>query len=425
MAEPVSIKDYSRDNFKFSKKNYNVGYKPSTTISEITEWGKVLIAPGMKISTKISKMSWTIRVECYVKGGGAIPEDIQQKIINEVYRIGKLYPEFEEAYLDQNYVGIYVKFGKKCLYIPNDKDDRWVEAHFSAVYDEIKEGKKVYQAVDYLIWRIGDYVLGETYNYASDLLSAMVLDYYCDRYVPTKNEEGRVQVSFEGFSLIFYWLWKLIYRRILTENTAKTKYNEFRKNYCLPLIPMYWHEDDINFMNINKLAKIVEDIGEDTQEKDAPKKDQPASQKSGKNTTTGSQESNQEDGKNLVKNTLEFIKNIVGNIVETTYVNPNITPKLSELLDVTNNVNHLYQGEYVVNINTGITVDKIHVNKDKILAAIISYGVLEILIEKDVLEEDIIEGFKELFEFQHRLAIEVYIAGEENAFKYFKGKAKK
>lgn len=390
----------------WQKASWELGTRIGHEFDKIKEWGALTFAEDIVPSAIVEVESQRVRIDIYDTKtypqiefpAPNIHAKISDGIKDTVANFGKL--DFSFIIFDQNYEPFAIRKDWHSLWDYIGKNIEWKPLSFSTYSKWYEENSRKTSSA--LIWRIGQHVMRTTDIYAEKVLAAIVLGDYCDRFVPKQTGEVKV-VSFEGFATLLIFLNQCLGgKRTIHTNQLKNLYEEFEKAKCIPLVPRKWRTDELNKMNTKRLDLVIKQLDEivksdkdEDDEEDSVKKDTKSSQEISKedSTTTSGQDITinklLEDAKKVIKEQINLAKT---SKVSDKSFSEREPIKLSSIISGVSLLNStIWTGEYFVDIDTNITESGISISEQEMLIAIISYGLMEILVEDTVSREICLE----------------------------------
>jgi hypothetical protein len=279
------------------------------------------------------------------------------------------------------------------MFMGEENPQVWEDLNFLAISNWTTDPKLLHNPI---LWKVGNNIFQSSPSYIDRPLSAVVLGDYCDRFVP-KNDGEVQKVSLEGFITLLYYLKSLTKSNsIFSTHQCKTLYEEYDKTNAIPLIPVTWRGSDIEKLNLVRLRSILKNINDKLDKEDETKevaKKTPSIP--GTNSLTKPLDSGDKKIANDIIKNIDNASKILDERVKLTdkginkaNLFENEVLKLSNILATKFSTPMLdvYGGEYLVDIDTGITEGGISISQSEMLVAIVSFGLLEILVEEDVLK---------------------------------------
>ena len=403
---------------------WDVSSRLDSTFLNIKQWGDLYytdtIIPKVLITFADGKCKIEVSDNKIYTGTDFPPPDMKEKIISAIeedYLVNG--DRYEYLMLDQEYelLAGRVSYKESWEYNGSLIDDKnWDHLSFTTFYNWYKQNLNK----DSIVIRVGPYLWRVSNIYYEKILALIVLHDYCDKYIPKRDGEVKV-VSFEGFSTIVAFLKQVLgTTKRLNTSTLRSLYEDINKANLLPIIPVRWKEDDLELMNTRRLDLVVKEIDKELEKKEDDAK------KEEKSSTTNSQKNSQKQSgtPSTTKNTLlqsarDIIEKQIGladrDSVKKNTLDIEYPIKLSELFSHKNLLTtDIWGNEYMVDIDTNITEGGISLAENEMLIAIISYGLLEILVEEHV-STDLLDELSIKLEEKYGLGVDLISLSEKSA----------
>lgn len=372
-----TIAEYSDESYKFSLLTWNPLSSINNYLREVNKWGELMWYPNLVTGAKAKVNEWTITTEIIgYKINDPESKKREEKVISSMKKLGEKIPHFTFAIFDDdfNIFAYKISTAGTWRYSLGTIDDKWEILSFDVLHKLI-HSKKLF------VWRLGDVIFKGNDTDFKHVLACVVLDTFCDRLIPANTEENYVQVTEDGFCLIYDWLHSSL-SSVVNYGRASilSHFKELDRMGAIPLIPKMWKDYEIECLNTKKLKSISQKIIENNavEDSDDDKEDDST------NSTDGN------TGNQYIDNARDYVKNRLNDynkgILEGNVEGISDTLKLSEILDEKSLFRHkLWGEEFFVDIDTNICEKGFSLMEDEILFALCSYGVLEILIEESVI----------------------------------------
>jgi hypothetical protein len=410
--------DISKLELTWEKVSWDLTGRINTDMSDIEGWGPLLYFTGNigepKVLVEFDDPKCKIQIKDIkvYTGTEFPPPDMKAKITEiliENYKVNV--DRFKYLLLDSEY-DLFA--GRSTYHDPwyylGKEDENWKILNFTNYCEWFDTFGRTTSGPD-LLWRIGDQLFRTSNIYLSKPLGAIVLGDYCDRFVPKKDGEVKV-VSLSGFATILMFLRKISgEHRAIHTSEIKRLYKDFEDAKTLPLVPVTWKDSDIELMNMYRLDMIINEMADkietEKQEEEAAKKSQ---NNSAEDSTKDSEEMISGE-KSTIKEMLDSAKDLVKKQITLAKSEPGVsnfaqneTKSLSKILSGQVMLRtDVWGSEFLVDIDTNITEGGISLAENEMLVAIISYGLLEILVD-DTVQMDLCKELGEKIEEKYGIA---------------------
>jgi hypothetical protein len=336
--------------------------------------------------------------------------------------------EFKEILFTKDWQPFYARINNdnNWKYIgPDELDEIWIELNFSTLLKHYKSESK---DKDIYI-RIGNTVVKYTQHYLEKAVGLIVLFLYSDKYIPMNahtNNKIYHSVSKPGFTFMTYYLAKIIGISCGSDYSLNQIYEYFADIQLIPYVPEFFKEDDIELMNTSLFESIIIEIVEDVDKNDDEKKSKEPSQKNeSKNKQMNLQKNSGKEsgeGEDIITNVIEILNEKISmadknNKADQIYSDKIL--KLSDILKYTYDYSEeIWGGEFLVDIDTNITEGGVDISDKEMLIAVISYGVLQVLVE-DNISPNILTEIELSLEEKYGIASTFYYASDQESVDKF------
>lgn len=443
VTEKKSLKDYGRNDFKFEPRFIDMFNIIDTKLESVKEMGPLSVDISTIPTAHLTRNEFTTKTEvrCQDRHSPKITRKIENKIIDESYRVAEVSDLITNVLFDQDFNAFAVKYEGQ--WVDTKVDDKcWTKFSFGNIYRLVKSADESnIHCVDY-IWKLGNILFHDTTKYPMNPLVMLIWSQYCDDYIPGELIEGDDlkdwdYVTKEGFSFLILFLWELLVgTRTISTHTLDVKYEVSKKNNFIPRIPSNWHQHIIKKLDIKEFEVVAlrtlpsdkeEENSDDDKESSSPEKlDNNISQNKKKADSKNSKtkKTTMEDfwegytkidiiehGKLVLESQLDVIEPSHGNLDDS------IVLPLSELLSENTLPyrNLIYESEYAVEIDTNIVEGGVSIEMYEMLVAICTYGTLQILVE-DSVSEKILNEMESIIERRYGQPIMFYRISDGGAY---------
>lgn len=424
--------DINKLEVHWEKVSWDVTTRLGTDMSKIVKWGDLTYLHTReypKVVVEFTEKECKIQIyDIKIYPGTEFPTaEMKKSIAMSLMENDEKYGDkFKYLFLDAEYklFAGRADYNTEWVFLGMESD-KWKPLNFASYCTWFEEYGKELKGND-LYWRIGNQLFRTSALYSERVFGAIVLVDYCDRFIPKKDGEVK-PVSFWGFATLLMFLRNISGdKRLITTSQLRSLYVDFEKADFIPVIPIKWKTDDIELMNMKRLDLVLADIEEKTldkkkkEEEDEKKKEEENKAKnsqgiwekdSEKDSETDSVETHSGEkstisemlinAKNLIKNQIELTKEEKGSGYS---VLKNKPLTLSKILSGQLLLNSgIWSGEYLVDIDTNITEGGVSISEDEMSVAIISYGLLEILVD-DKVQQKLCDELEELIEEKYGIA---------------------
>jgi hypothetical protein len=356
---------YGHNNINFSGGNYSFMTRISSNFSEIKKWTTPQINVGLMGNHLLTKREWTVNFESQGKDNLLTPLSLKDRKTlqrNAILAETKIREPVESMIFSEDLIPFAYRFstGGKWFYIMGAIDG-WKDLTYSDLANIVDESKKSGETVRF-IWKVSDIIFSSSTINMIDIICALVTDQYCDKHIPAATTKSNVasKVTLGGFSFITYYVCKYL-NQTATKYQIKAQYEKLDDLHAIPYIPTKW-QPDIEMINSDKLQEVIKKLG---------------------NTSDASNEEKIMDAMAEIKHRIDA--NLKGENDTGKWL------KLSDILDVRFNMYYsreLYDDEYMVDIDEPIISNDIELSEENILLGVFGWGVLELLIEDNILSAD-------------------------------------
>lgn len=117
--------------------------------------------------------------------------------------------------------------------------------HFTEKCNTTLESLKAfieYNDIKYITWKCGDEVYISAKNNLLELISATIMNEYCDTRIPMKQDKAYSKVTKEGFCTLAYFLHSYLYscKKPFLPYTIQNIYDHFAVQNTMPHVPIKW-----------------------------------------------------------------------------------------------------------------------------------------------------------------------------------------
>lgn len=390
MAEKY-LREFNGPGVTFKGASYPFMSRINSSFDELNVWTTPQIDHNLFAYTIMTKREWTAEFETYVEDAGNFGVLVSSLSDEEQKEIRKNAEEAENAFgttittmlFGKDLIPFAYRIGStgRWMYFMGSTNN-WEDLTYNSLAKIVNDAKGKPDSIKF-IWKIGDVIFSDSSASMLAAISAIVTDQYCDKYIPNNAERHALaKVTKEGFSFITYFLCKYL-KQTATKYNVITQYERLDKIHAIPFIPTNW-QPDLETIKSIKLQAIGEKLW------DAP-------------------EETVETGEDKIMKAMQEIKDKI----EDSLTGENSTQNwltLSEILDVRFNVSlahELWNDEYMIEINEGVSCKNVQIDEDKILLGVFSWGVLELLIEDNVLSDEDLDKLELEMEMDHGIPVSI------------------
>lgn len=393
--------------------------KIDSDLSQVTKWGPVELASGSAPSMEIEIWNYGCRIS-YVDN--LLSEKIDRKTIDEFaadkinYSLGIINDRsnpnmIRTIVLDDKgeLLGYQTIKDGDYYYVQNNKIP-WMRLDFQQLANLVEKnaGKN-----NYIIWRIGKHLMQCGLMYPFKILAGIVLNDYCDNYVPTVGG-AREKVTKEGFSFTCYFLWRVLFddTKVLANKNVSVAYDELSENGVMPYIPIKFMAEDIEKVNTKKIDKMIKALRKDWKSASEKEEDKEI---------------------DLINDALSQVNTALENSIDKTVDASRISNlpviRLSDILSenflVSNYITEgiLYTEELEVEIDCDIKTDKpeIYLRNVDVAFGLNIFGTLQLIIPDEVLSENDLEYIEEFISESKGIGLQIIKSNNIKDFEAYLG----